>query len=133
MKDWEDIFVIWLKANKSAHSFIDENYWNSLLPTVREMIPNATVYGYKRDGKVVGFIGLEGEMIEGIFVNQSFQGKGIGSDLLAFVKEKSNKLKLSVYQENQNAFNFYLRKNFSVISESIDETGHVEYTMEWNK
>ncbi|MEG0255685.1 MAG: GNAT family N-acetyltransferase [Vagococcus sp.] len=131
--DWEAVFSIWLETNKSAHSFIDESYWENALPMVKEIMPSASVYVYTDKDKVVGFIGLVDNMIEGIFISQNYQGKGIGKKLLSFAKNEFETLQLSVYKENHSAYGFYVKENFSVISESTDETGHVEYTMEWHK
>lgn len=130
---WAQVFDIWLRTNIEAHDFIPESYWQDSLPFVKESIPQATVYVYEEQGEVLGFIGLENEYIAGIFVKSEAQGKGIGQKILNSIKEKYNQLSLSVYSENIRALNFYLKENFYVISESSDETGHLEKAMVWKK
>lgn len=43
---------------------------------------------YENDCQIEGFIGLNDEYMEGIFVRDEMQSQGIGKLLLNFVKEK---------------------------------------------
>ena len=82
----------------------------------------------------VGFIGLNNNYIEGIFIDSNNQGNGIGTDLLNKAKEQKESLVLSVYKKNTNAINFYKKNDFAITSKSIDKkTNEIEYTMIWNK
>ena len=51
-----------------------------------------------------GFIGLTGNYIEGIFVREVIQSKGIGKQLLNYAKGIKSSLRLSVYQKNTDCF-----------------------------
>lgn len=44
-------------------------------------------YVYESKGKIQGFVGLNGEYMEGIFVCDKLQSQGIGKLLLDFVKK----------------------------------------------
>ena len=82
----------------------------------------------------VGFIGINENYIEGIFIDTNNQCKGIGTSLLNKVKENRDNLTLSVYKKNINAINFYKKNDFIITSENIDkDTAEIEYTMTWNK
>ena len=84
--------------------------------------------------QIDGFIGLNDDYIEGIFVKETMQSKGIGKQLLNHAKEVKSTLKLSVYQKNEKAIKFYLREKFNVQSENVDaNTGEKEFTMVWNR
>ena len=62
------------------------------------------------------------------------QSRGIGKELLDFVKEKKAGLALHVYQKNEKAVRFYLREGFRIQREMTDEdTKEEEYLMEWSK
>ena len=83
---------------------------------------------------IVGFIGINENYIEGIFIDTNNQCKGIGTSLLNKVKENRDNLTLSVYKKNINAINFYKKNDFIITSENIDkDTAEIEYTMTWNK
>ncbi|WP_434305351.1 GNAT family N-acetyltransferase [Clostridium botulinum] len=72
--------------------------------------------------EIQAFIGLIGNYIEGIFVSNEFQSKGIEKELLDYEKAKNNELSLSVYnlsvyKKNNRAVRFYLREGFFVAVE----------------
>ena len=82
---------IWLKTNLKAHFFISEQYWISNYEFVKEMLPQAEVYVYEDDKMIQGFIGINDEYIEGIFVSDEMQSRGIGKMLLDYIKDKKDR------------------------------------------
>lgn len=68
--------------------FYSGSIWKDNIDLVKEMLPQAEVYVYENDCLIEGFIGLNDEYIEGIFVRDEMQSQGIGKLLLNFVKEK---------------------------------------------
>ena len=125
---------IWLKTNLKAHYFIPEQYWTNNYEVVKEMLPQAEVYVYEDDKIIQGFIGINDEYIEGIFVSNEMQSHGIGKILLDYMKDKKVRLQLNVYQKNTRAISFYQREGFIIQCEGLDEvTGEKEYTMLWKQ
>ena len=125
---------IWLTTNLKAHFFISEQYWISNYEFVKEMLPQAEVYVYEDDKMIQGFVGLNDEYIEGIFVSDEMQSCGIGKLLLDYIKNKKVSLRLNVYQKNARAISFYQREGFIIQCEDLDETtGEKEYTMLWKQ
>ena len=123
---------IWLKTNLKAQFFITEQYWISNYEFVKEMLPQAEVYVYEDDKMIQGFIGINDEYIEGIFVSDEMQSRGIGKMLLDYIKDKKDRLQLKVYQKNVRAMSFYQREGFTIQSEGMDEfTREKEYVMNW--
>lgn len=130
--DIDRVADIWLKTNLKAHYFIPEQYWTSNYESVKEMMSQAEVYVYEDDKMIQGFIGVSDEYIEGIFVSDEMQSRGIGKMLLDYIKDKKDRLQLKVYQKNVRAMSFYQREGFTIQSESMDEfTGEKEYVMNW--
>ena len=124
---------IWLKTNLKAHYFIPEQYWTNNYAVVKEMLPQAEVYVYEDDKIIQGFVGINAEYIEGIFVSDEMQSRGIGKILLDYIKDKKVRLQLNVYQKNVRAISFYQREGFTIQGERIDEfTGEKEYVMNWD-
>ena len=80
--DINDIMQIWKDENIKAHEFILKEYWESNYNFVKEIIPNAEIYVYVIKEKIVGFLGLDNNYIEGIFVDTNNQYNGIGTSLL---------------------------------------------------
>ena len=132
--DINKVADIWLDTNIKAHYFIPAKYWESNLALVKELLLQATVYVYEDNRGIQGFIGLNGEHIEGIFVSDEMQSCGIGKLLLDYIKNKKVRLRLNVYQKNTRALSFYQREGFDIQSEGSDDaTGEKEYTMLWQQ
>ena len=134
--DIDTVMQIWLNTNIQAHSFISPDYWQSNFDTVKGMLPHAEIYVYEDDRtkQIDGFIGLNDNYIEGIFVKKVAQSKGIGKQLLNHAKECKSTLRLNVYQKNEKAIHFYLREEFVIQSETLDNnTDEKEFVMVWNR
>ena len=109
---------IWLKTNLKAHYFISNQ--------VKEMMSQSEVYVFEVDKMIQGFVGLNDEYIEGIFVSDEMQSCGIGKLLLDYIKNKKVSLRLNVYQKNARAISFYQREGFIIQCEGK----RVHYAME---
>ena len=130
--DINKVADIWLDTNIKAHSFIPAQYWKGNFKLVKELLLQAEVYVYENNQEIQGFIGLNGEYIEGIFVSDENQSQGIGERLLNYIKNKKSKLSLSVYQKNSRAISFYQREGFEIQYKDLDKaTGEKEYIMLW--
>lgn len=156
-EDLPEVMEIWLKTNQKAHDFISSEYWSGNYEMVREMMPRAEVYVFETDERKVrtageiceentgdirendnrsltGFIGLTGDYIAGIFVRTEEQSRGVGKQLLDYVKKERMRLTLQVYEKNERAIHFYQREDFRVIHRDVDEdTGEMEFVMGWKK
>lgn len=79
--DIELIMQIWENENIKSHKFIPKEYWEKNYNFVKEVLSNAEIYVYFIKETIVGFVGLNNNYIEGIFVNTNNQAKGIGTSL----------------------------------------------------
>ena len=123
--DIDRVADIWLDTNLKAHDFISAQYWKRNFELVKEMLLQAEVYVYESDQKIQGFIGLNNDYIEGIFVSDKMQND---------TKDKRNELRLNVYRKNTRAISFYQREGFEIQSDGLDEaTGEKDYVMVWKK
>ena len=121
-----------MDTNIKAHNFIPAEYWKSNFRSVKEALLLAEVYVYEYDTEIQGFIGLNDEYVEGIFVSGEMQSQGIGARLLNYIKNNRDKLSLSVYQKNSRAISFYQREGFEIQRSGLDEaTGEKDYVMTW--
>ncbi len=151
--DLDAVTKIWLDANRQAHDFIPAAYWEGNLAAVKELFPLAEVYIWEEkpatgnsggriegneakdsEAEPQGFIGLNDEDIEGIFVRDEARSRGIGKSLMDFVKAEREYLRLHVYEKNARALSFYRREGFAILEEGVDEaTGEREFVMGWTK
>ena len=130
----EEVSHIWLNANINAHDFIPESYWLEHLEEVKSMLPQASIYTYMINDKIVGFMGIMDSYIAGIFIDSDYQGQKIGQKLLNEAKEDRKELSLAVYEKNEGAYRFYLREGFKVTEKGNDEENQEnELIMIWTK
>lgn len=128
------VMEIWLAGNLAAHPFISSAYWRDQAPAVRAAIAQAEVYVCQKQHQVLGFVGLSGSYIAGIFVCEEARRQGVGHQLMEYVKARHAALTLSVYQENLNAVHFYQREGFCLTGQGVDPaTGQTELTMTWTR
>ena len=133
-QDLAVVMQIWLKTNIETHSFIPAAYWKNNFEEVKAALLHAEIYVAEVDGQIVGFIGLNQTIIEGIFVKKGMRSRGIGKQLLDYVKKIKPELQLEVYKENPRAIKFYEREQFIKIAEKVDElTDEKYYEMRWKK
>lgn len=133
-KDYEKIMEIWKNSNIKAHDFIDKGYWIGNYENIRDnYLPISDTYLLEEGGEIKGFISLiDSTFIGGLFCGVNNQGKGYGTKLIAFVKERYPFLELAVYDKNVKALEFYQKNSFKIVKTQVDEeTGELEHIMEW--
>lgn len=130
----DSVIDLWLTANLQAHAFVDPEYWQGNREKMRTLLPQARVAVHEQGGTVLGFAGLNGEFLEGLFVSESVRSLAVGKCLLDFCQNKEPALRLNVYKKNTRAIRFYEREGFRIQSEGLDEaTGEKVFTMGWQR
>ena len=135
-RDFSMVMDIWLASNVEAHSFVEKEYWMNNYEMVKSILPQAEVFVYENESadQIEGFIGLTENYIAGLFVKADRRSHGLGKQLLDYVKKLKPELRLSVYQKNARAIQFYNREEFSVVDEGRDpNTNEKELIMVWRK
>jgi putative acetyltransferase len=121
--DLDDVVSIWYEASKIAHSFIPEATLTAQKEVVvNTYIPMAKIWVAEEDGAIVGFIALLDNLIGGLFVSPKSQGKGYGTQLIAYTKSIiKDSLLVEVFKENYKAQQFYKKCGFILTGERLDE------------
>lgn len=133
LEDLNDVMAIWLQSNMEAHDFIPQSYWQDNFEMVKEMLPQAEIYVYEQEC-IQGFIGIMEGYIAGLFVRRADRSRGIGQQLVQYVKKEYNQLTLNVYEKNEDALAFYEKQDFECTGKSVDvHTNEVELAMRWEK
>ena len=96
-EDIEKIVQLWLSVNVETHAFIPAEYWESKIDFVTSQLLDAEIYVYVFEERIVGFIGMQGTYLVGIFVSKDLRSSGFGRELLNFVKAIHPTLQLNVY------------------------------------
>lgn len=121
--DIDIVMELWKNSTIEAQNFIPDSYWLENYDNVKNnYLPNSDTYVYEEDGEIKGFVSLiENIFIGGLFIRVDSQRKGIGSVILDFLKERNDKLQLTVYDKNVRAMKFYLKSGFKILNTEIDK------------
>lgn len=134
--DIDIVMELWKNSTIEAQNFIPDSYWLENYDNVKNnYLPNSDTYVYEEDGEIKGFVSLiENIFIGGLFIRVDSQRKKIGSVILDFLKERNDKLQLTVYDKNVRAMKFYLKSGFKILNTEIDKkTREKEHLMEWRR
>ena len=121
--DIDIVMELWKNSTIEAQNFISDSYWLENYDNVKNnYLPNSDTYVYEEDGEIKGFVSLiENIFIGGLFIRVDSQRKKIGSVILDFLKERNDKLQLTVYDKNVRAMKFYLKSGFKILNTEIDK------------
>lgn len=116
-------FMAWPHTDRSFEAFVDDAMarWDSVRVAATD------------DGTIVGFLCLEGPLIDQLFVAPQHQKQGVGSQLLDDAKSHCPKgLSLHTFQANRSARGFYEKRGFRAIGFGISEAeGEPDVTYVW--
>ncbi len=84
------------------------------------------------DGVVKGFVRINGEEIEKLFVEPAFQNAGVGSALLEHAVQSTTVRRLLVLEKNEGAIRLYERHGFRMTDhrQRVDDTNEYLLRME---
>ena len=93
------------------------------------VIENTVVYD---DGVVKGFVRVNGDLIEKLFVEPVLQNRGIGDALFRYAAEALGGKRLYVLEKNPRAIRFYERHGFHLteLKKRVDDTNEFLICME---
>lgn len=71
--------------------------------------------------QIKGFMGINGQKVEILFINAKARGKGYGRKLLNYGMQKLNIDELAVNEQNPKAVGFYEHMGFKVVERSATD------------
>lgn len=132
--DLSQVMKIWYEGNLEAHDFVPKEYWDKNYNYVKRTILQSDIYIYETNGVVAGFVGMNEDYLEGLFVNKDFRGLGFGTRLLEKMKEEKDFFTLHVFSKNYGAYTFYRNRGLLIREEEVNEDlGEVELLMYYRK
>lgn len=122
--DYEVLAMIWKRSVRATHDFLTEKVIDEIKAAlIPDYFPNVELYAIADNSILVGFIGLNSDSIEMLFIDNVHRGKGYGTALIDFAKKKGA-TKVDVNEQNFSALSFYEAKGFCIVSrDETDEAG----------
>lgn len=105
---------IWLRSVRATHHFLQESDIDALLVQLRDIYLPAVELWVAVDAEdcPLGFIGLNENHVEMLFIEPDLRGKGIGRALLDYVRSSRDTMSVDVNEQNPQAVGFYLHYGF---------------------
>ena len=111
--DGPQAVAIWQAAVDATHGFLKPEDRVAIDAFVREFFPKAELWMVDGDeGRPVGFLIMEGDMIDALFVHPDVHGRGFGTALLAHALELAPQAVVDASEQATNALPFYEARGF---------------------
>ncbi|WP_339812154.1 GNAT family N-acetyltransferase [Paenibacillus sp. FSL R7-0189] len=118
---------IWESSVRHTHLFLTEQDIDALRPLVTQALEGISdLLAFSDDQEqLLGFIGVQNNKIEMLFVEPAAMGKGVGKALVAYVIQELDVHLVDVNEQNPQALGFYEHMGFQVFERSaLDEQGN---------
>ncbi|EKT58501.1 acetyltransferase [Providencia sneebia] len=126
-EQFDEIIKVWESSVKATHHFLPENKRQELkLAILKQYLPNLTVFvSSDNHNHITGFLGVDDNKLEMLFVSAENRGKGIGKQLLNFAIHQLKINEVDVNEQNPQAIGFYQHMGFTQVSRSeLDGEGN---------
>lgn len=118
--------TVWLRSSSLAHPFLNAEFVQKVESDMRNLyIPNSETVVFQEGEIVVGFISMIGNEIGGLFVLPDHHAKGIGTQLVNFIRKDFEELVVEVFEKNSIGRRFYDKMGFQLLNQyTHEETGN---------
>lgn len=120
------LLAIWESSVMNTHTFLSETDIIAIKPDAKKGLESVEkLYSYSdENGKMHGFIGIQEDKIEMLFIGATARGQGIGRQLLSFAVADLGARFVDVNEQNEQGVGFYMHMGFIVTGRSeLDEQG----------
>lgn len=112
------LLLVWESSVAATHDFLSNQDIIMLRPTVLEELRKVPMlFVAMEDTRPVGFLGMNGESVDMLFVDAAFRGMGTGGALLNEAVVRGAR-RVDVNEENPQAVGFYRHMGFAVSGRS---------------
>jgi len=124
--DRERLIDIWWRSASATHRFLSKAQLDELLPDV-EALRLETLDTWvlcAQPGDAVGFLVMNGRVVEALFIAPEWLRLGGGSRMLRHARKLAGPLTVEVNEQNGDALAFYLAQGFEIVRRSaLDSAG----------
>jgi putative acetyltransferase len=125
-EDIDQMYEVWRASVLATHDFLAESDFADICVLVREdYLPNrGFTVAVDDSDQVIGFLGMEGNEIDSLFIAPALRGQGLGRKFVAEAALRATNLEVEVNAQNRQAVGFYEAMGFCVIaSTDVDGDG----------
>ena len=123
----EQLLNIWEASVRVTHLFLSDaevNQIKSYVPQALKDVEHLIVMETE-NGETLGFMGIENQRLEMLFLSPAERGKGLGRQLLQYGMKNYGLQELTVNEQNPQAVGFYEHLGFETYKRTeCDEEGN---------
>lgn len=123
----EQLLNIWEASVRATHLFLSDaevNQIKSYVPQALKDVEHLIVMETE-NGETLGFMGIENQRLEMLFLSPAERGKGLGRQLLQYGMKNYGLQELTVNEQNPQAVGFYEHLGFETYKRTeCDEEGN---------
>ena len=113
---YPELIKLWEKSVRATHDFITEADIQHYKPLILEQyFDQLDLFCKTENNEIQGFIGLEGQLIQMLFIDPSVRGLGIGKALVDFAVQTYGANMVDVNEQNNQAVGFYSHIGFKTV------------------
>jgi len=119
--EYQEVVDVWESSVRATHHFLKEEDIEYFKPLILNKYLDAVLLRCIRndENRIIGFLGVEKQNLEMLFIDPKYRGRGIGKSLLMYSIENLNVTKVDVNEQNKQAVGFYKKYGFKTIRRSI--------------
>ena len=123
----EQLLEVWERSVRATHLFLSAGEIEeikSYVPQALREVPRVIV-AWREDGTPAGFMGVDGQKLEMLFLAPEERGRGLGRELVRYGVERFGVREVTVNEQNPQARGFYEHMGFCVYERlDHDEQGN---------
>lgn len=123
-----ELLNVWESSVRATHDFLMEDDIRAIRPQVKEalLVIKDIVYITDENNKCIsGFMAIEDEKIEMLFIHPTHRGNGFGKKLISYAVSVLNASLVDVNEQNTQGVGFYKHMGFKTVNRSpLDGNGN---------
>lgn len=115
-----ELVACWRASVEATHTFLAPDDIERIAGYVPDAITSVAHLIVCRDdaGAVAGFLGVDGTMVEMLFIDPTLRGQGLGTHLLDYATNELGATLVDVNEQNDQAVGFYEHYGFRTFDRS---------------
>jgi len=120
-----ELLAVWEASVRATHDFLSERDIQAYRALIGgQYLHSLNLFCIKEENSIVGFIGLQGRLIQMLFIHPHYMSRGLGKAFVKFAVDKHSAREVDVNEQNTKALGFYQSLGFKAFDRfEIDDAG----------